>query len=450
MPTGTASAVVGLHWGDEGKGKVCDLLAREHDVVVRYNGGANAGNSVVVQGERFALHLIPTGVLNPGTLLVVGNGVVVDPAKMLEEIAGLEARGVDMSRLFVSDRAHVVLPHHKAEDELREAYLRDRLAGGEPGLHATGSPRIGQIGTTKRGIGPCYADKVQRAMAVRVGDLLRPDVLREKIDASCGYRDILFRELKPEGVPEPKAGEILETALAWGEQLRDRITDTTYLLHERLAAGDRVLFTGANATLLDVDHGTYPFVTSSSCSALGIGAGTGVPTTRLGRVLGVAKAYCTRVGAGPFPTELTDELGDRIRERGREYGTTTGRPRRCGWLDLVATRYAAMLNGATGIALTMLDVLSGIDRLRVCVGYRLPSGEVTERFLPDASELAEVEPVWETLPGWDEDLGGVRTPEELPPAARSYVERIAAFVGVPVELISVGPDRTQTIEGRLG
>jgi adenylosuccinate synthase len=427
--SGTCTAVVGLQWGDEGKGKIVDLLAADHDAVVRYNGGANAGHTVVVAGDRYALHLVPSGILYPGKLAIVGNGVVVDPEKLLEEIEGLEARGVSTDSLLVSSRAHVVAPYHKLEDEVREQIL-------------TGGQKNGAIGTTKRGIGPCYADKAQRATAIRVGDLLRPDALREKLETVCRFKASRLADID--------AGEALDPdALARrlgnaGERLRPRVTDTTYLLHDLLAQDKRLLFEGGNATLLDVDHGTYPFVTSSNCTALGISTGTGVPGRRLDRVVGIMKAYQTRVGAGPMPTELTDAAGERIRERGREYGTTTGRPRRCGWLDLVAARYAVMVNGTTEIALMLFDVLAGFGSIRVCTAYDL-GGERTDRFLPDAVELERIRPVYEDLPGFDQEITDARSIDDLPPAARRYIDFVEAFLGVPITIVSVGPGREQTL-----
>ncbi|MEZ6244109.1 MAG: adenylosuccinate synthase [Phycisphaerales bacterium] len=436
---GVCSAVVGLQWGDEGKGKLVDRMAGEHDAVVRYNGGANAGHSVVVGGERYALHLIPSGILSGHVKAVIGNGVVVDPGVLLHEIEGLRARGVDASNLVVSDRAHVVLQYHKDEDNLREALL---TAGGGSGA----------IGTTKRGIGPAYADKVQRSAGVRVGDLLRPEILREKIERACTYKRAATVEVcrtlgveAPAFDPEP----VYEEAIAYGRRLEPMIDDTVYLLNEMVAQGKRLLFEGANATLLDVDHGTYPYVTSSNASALGIHAGSGVPARALSRVVGVLKAYSTRVGSGPLPTELHDAVSARIRERGREYGTTTGRPRRVGWLDLVAARYAAMINGTTEVALTLLDVLAGLDELRVCVAYEL-DGERTERFTPDGHVLGRVTPVYETLEGFGEEIADCRGVDELPGAARAYVERIEGFVGVPIRTIGVGPERSQTIDTGAG
>ncbi|MEM1165060.1 MAG: adenylosuccinate synthase [Planctomycetota bacterium] len=441
--TKAASAVVGLQWGDEGKGKLIDLLAAEHDAVVRYNGGANAGHSVVIDGQRFALHLVPCGVFHEHSIGVIGNGVVIDPVKLVEELEELRGQGFGVApeRLAISDRAHVVMPYHKAEDALREEVLTSSAAG---------SPKVYDqaIGTTRRGIGPAYSDKANRATAIRMGDLLRPEVLREKLERVCYFKNVLLGSHGPiEGQPhEPlDPASLAERYLAIGDHLRAHIVDTTYLLHDMLHEGRRLLFEGANATLLDVDHGTYPYVTSSNCSSLGIPAGSGVPGRWVGAITGVLKAYSTRVGSGPFPTELADETGDRIRERGREFGTTTGRPRRCGWLDLVAVRYSAMVNGVDELGLTLLDVLSGFDELKVCVAYRLKDGSTTERFLPDASALAGAEPVYEVMTGWDEDITAVRHRADLPGAARQYVELIEAHARVPITTIGVGPDRAQTV-----
>ena len=438
---GRHSAVVGLQWGDEGKGKLVDRLAGRFDAVVRYNGGANAGHSVVVGGVRYALHLVPSGILAPGVLAVVGNGVVVDPERLIEELDGLSARGVDVSSLVLSDRAHVVLPYHKAEDALREELLTAAPVDAASGpKHA-----VSAIGTTRRGIGPAYADKVQRATAIRVGDLLRPDLLRTKLELICSMKNAIFRVLRP-GEPTPfDAGQIAENMIRIGERLRPLVKDTTYLLHDLDRAGKMILFEGANATMLDVDHGTFPYVTSSNASSLGIGPGSGLPPQKVGQIIGVVKAYSTRVGGGPMPTELFDATAHRIRERGRECGTTTGRPRRVGWIDLVALRYAAMVSGATEIGLTLLDVLAGFDELKVCVAYDTPAGR-TDRFLPDGFDLAEATPVYETATGFGEDISDVRAFEDLPEAARRYVELIESFVGVPIRTIGVGPDRAQTIE----
>ncbi len=445
---GRCTAVVGLQWGDEGKGKVVDLIAPRFDAVVRYNGGANAGHSVVVQGERYALHLMPSGILYPGKLAVIGNGVVVDPEVILREVDGLRARGVDTSGLVISDRAHVVMPYHKAEDELRELALA--AYGGNPVTSNGGPGAGGSIGTTKRGIGPCYADKAQRATAVRVGDLIRPELLRQKLVLACGIKNPMLRGLAADaGVEAPQftPDEIIAWATPLAERIREAVRDTTYLLHDLRAAGRPILFEGANATLLDVDHGTYPYVTSSSCTALGIPAGTGVPGSQIAEVIGVVKAYSTRVGNGPLPTELHDDTGETIRQRGREFGTTTGRPRRVGWLDLVAVRYSAMLSGATSLAVTLMDVLSGLPRLRICTKYEVAGGEpaVTDRFIPDGDLLADVRPVYTELPGFTEDITAVRSRADLPGAARAYLDLIEEVVGVPIRLIGVGPARDQVI-----
>lgn len=448
------SAVVGLQWGDEGKGKVVDLIAPGYDAVVRYNGGANAGHSVVVKGERYALHLIPSGILYPGKLAIIGNGVVVDPEVLIKEMDGLAARGVDVSGLTISSHAHVVLPYHKAEDELRENVLSQARAG-------VSGQASQAIGTTKRGIGPAYADKAHRATAVRMCDLLRPDVLRKKVDLACVIKNATVRGLAAAGGAGGAGGamgkefspdEMMTWATPLAARLKDRVKDTTYLLHDMLGAHKRLLFEGANAALLDVDHGTHPFVTSSSTTVLGIPAGTGIPGSRIGEVIGVAKAYSTRVGNGPLITELGSPadregpgaIGHRIRERGREYGTTTGRPRRVGWLDLVAVRYSAMLNGVTSLAVMLLDVLSGLDELRVCTAYTINERE-TDRFPADAEELDRATPVYRTLRGFSEDVTAARTRADLPAGARAYVDLIEQMVGVPVGLISVGPDRVQTI-----
>ncbi len=428
---GTCTAVIGLQWGDEGKGKLVDLLAAEHDAVVRYNGGANAGHSVVIGGERFALHLIPSGILSPGKPAVIGNGVVIDPEALLKEIDGLKSRGVDTSGLVVSSRAHVVLPYHKAEDAMREEMLKPGPDGG-PGA---------EIGTTRRGIGPSYADKVQRASAVRVGDLLRRDVLASRVGLACRLKAPLL-SAGPGGSPDPAT--TVDTALGWGERLRPLVSDTTYLLHDMLRAGRKLLFEGANGTLLDVDHGTYPFVTSSSTGVAGIASGTGVPPSAVGPLVGVMKAYSTRVGGGPFPTELHDATGDRIRQRGREFGTTTGRPRRVGWLDLVAVRYAAMINGATCLAVMLFDVLAGLDELKVCTAYEI-DGERTDRFPPDAHDLSRASPVFKTLEGFSEEITEARRLDDLPSRARRYLEFIEQSVEVPLGSVSIGPDRRQTI-----
>lgn len=429
-PTPRCSAVVGLQWGDEGKGKIIDLITPAFDAVVRYNGGANAGHSVVIEGRRHALHLIPSGVFHAGKKAIIGNGVVIDTEKLLAEIEGLRSKGVDMSGLRISDRAHVVLPWHKAEDETRENQLKLPDAADR------------SIGTTKRGIGPAYSDKAARSTGVRIGDLLREAVLREKVATTWAFKKPMLAAMGYDTKQiEPEA--VVEAGLLAGARLAPMITDTTYELHDLLRSGRSLLFEGANATLLDVDHGTYPFVTSSNCSTLGIPSGTGVPGKYITDVIGVLKAYSTRVGGGPFPTELLNATGDAIREKGREYGTTTGRPRRCGWLDLVAVRYATMLNGTSRLSVMLLDVLAGLPELKVCVAYEI-DGKQTERFTPDAPALARVKPIYETLEGFP-DISGVRDRGDLPVGAQRYLEFIERFTGVPADIVSVGPDRVQTM-----
>ncbi len=422
------ACVFGLGWGDEGKGKVVDLLCPGFDVVVRYNGGANAGHTVCAGGETFKLHLLPTGVLHENAVGVIGPGVVVDPLALIAEIDQLAARGIDVvPRLRVSDRAHVVLAYHKIEDQLSEK------AAGE----------AGKIGTTSRGIGPCYADKMRRTPAVRMADLMDERDLAPRIRALVEAKQAAFR-----AVYGTDGGLAFDAVMSDVQTARSRISgvvcDTTAYLHEAMDSGRSLLFEGANGLLLDVDHGTYPFVTSSSTGPNGIGPGAGVPPTVVRRLIGVCKAYSTRVGSGPFVTELKDAVGDRIRERGKEYGTTTGRPRRCGWFDAVACRYSARIGGATDIALLHLDTLSEFEEIGVCVAYRCEG--ITLRTLPASlSQLEACQPVIEFLPGWSGDLSGVRHFAELPTNAREYIERIEALVGVPVSIAGVGPDRSQTL-----
>ena len=430
------AAVVGLQWGDEGKGKIVDLLTARYDCIVRYNGGANAGHTVQVGSDRYALHLIPSGILSPGKTNVVGNGVVVDPEKLLEEIDGLVRRGVAIGgNLRISDRAHVVMPYHKDQDAALEELLEKRA----------GKSGSGQIVTTRRGIGPAYSDKVRRSTAIRMGDLLYHRLLLSKLETICGLRMAEIEALGG-GVTPLVPTELADRFAAAGERLRPHITDTVYLLHDEMRAGKTVLFEGANACLLDIDHGTFPYVTSSNCSTLGIPAGSGVPGRAIGKVYGIMKAYSTRVGGGPFVTELLDATGERIRQRGREFGTTTGRPRRCGWLDLVAVRYSAMVCGADAIACTLLDVLSCFDELNVCTGYRRADGSVTDRFIPDAERMHGFEPVYETLPGWERELTECLDRDDLPAEARRYLGFVESYTGIPVELVSVGPARSQTFE----
>jgi adenylosuccinate synthase len=420
--------VFGLGWGDEGKGKIVDLLSPAFDVVVRFNGGANAGHTICVGAEKFALHLLPAGVLRDHAIGVIGPGVAVDPTTLLEEIDELTARGFDVSgKLKISDRANLVLAYHKIEDQISE-----RTA-------SSGT----RIGTTSRGIGPCYADKMRRTTAVRFADLLENQSLEERIRRIVGARRAALQAMfGDDGGLDAEAviAELTEARI----RLAPFVCETTEFLYETMEAGRSILFEGANGILLDVDHGTYPFVTSSSTGPHGIGSGAGVPASRVGRLVGVTKAYATRVGAGPFVTELDNEIGDRIRQAGNEYGTTTGRPRRCGWFDAVACRYATRISGATDIALMHLDTLSGFKEIGLSAIYRCDS-ETVQTMPADAARLERMEPVFEMLPGWDENLRSVRRFEDLPATTLSYISRIESLVGVPVTMVGVGPDRSQTL-----
>jgi adenylosuccinate synthase len=426
-----ATCVVGLQWGDEAKGKIVDLLSAGHDFVVRYNGGANAGHTIVWGGRTFKLSLLPTGVLKPTVKSVIGNGVVVYPPRFLEEVDQLAAAGIPVgANLAVSNHAHVIFPYHMEEERLVE----------------TAETR-GAIGTTGRGIGPCYQDKVGRRFGVRVGELLRPDHLRERLRYVVPYKNRLmtaFANGHADGLKTFDPNQLADEYLRYAERMRPFVTDTARLLHDGLQAGKSILFEAAQGSLLDVDHGTYPYVTSSSSLPGGVWTGSGVPARNVGRIIGVVKAYTTRVGRGPFPTELTDETGERIRKVGREYGTVTGRPRRVGWFDAVAVRYTATLAGADEITVMLLDVLSGLPEVKLCTAYR-HDGEPRSHFPSDSFELERCEPVFETLPGWAEDISACRKLADLPAAARRYVDRIGELAGRPVSVVSVGPDRDQTI-----
>jgi adenylosuccinate synthase len=420
------TCVVGLQWGDEAKGKIVDLLTEQHDLVVRYNGGANAGHTVVCNGQTHKLSLLPTGVLHPHLRSVIGNGVVLYPPRFLEEVDGLRAAGIAVGdNLAVSSHAHVIFPYHMEEERLGE--------------HGSGQV----IGTTGRGIGPCYADKVSRVSGVRLGELLYPDHLRDRLRTIVERKNRLLAAFSPEAKPFD-ADALSREYLEYGERMRPFITDTTLLLHQTLAAGQRLLFEAAQGSLLDVDHGTYPYVTSSNSSPAGVWSGSGVPARQLDRVIGVIKAYSTRVGRGPFPTELNDTIGERIRRTGREYGTVTGRPRRCGWFDAVATRYTAALCGADELAVMLLDVLSAVDSVSICTAYEV-DGQRTTDFPSDAFVLERCRPVYETLPAWSTDLSRARRLADLPLNARHYVDRLSELLRLPVSIISVGPDREQTI-----
>jgi adenylosuccinate synthase len=419
------TCVVGLQWGDEAKGKIVDLLAPEHDLVIRYNGGANAGHTVVSGGKTYKFSLLPTGVLHPRVRAVIANGVVVNPVRFLEEVGQLRQAGLAVDNLVVSDHAHLIFPYHIEEERLNEQGTEQA------------------IGTTGRGIGPCYQDKVGRTCGIRVGDLLNPDFLRERLRLVVARKNRLLTALSPEA-RRFDADTLCAEYIGYAEQMRPHIQDTSRLLHGALKSGKSLLFEAAQGSLLDVDHGTYPYVTSSNSSAAGVWSGSGVPARNLDRVLGVLKAYTTRVGRGPFPTELNDGVGERIRRTGREYGTVTGRPRRCGWFDAVAARYAAELSGVDELAIMLLDVLSELEELRICTAYEL-DGQRLESFPSEAFVLERCKPVYETLPPLGQDVSKIRRLADLPTAARRYVDRLSQLVGAPVTMISVGPDREQTI-----
>jgi len=418
--------VIGLQWGDEGKGKVVDILAENSNIVVRYNGGANAGHTVVLENTSFALHLLPSGAVRPGTGCVIANGVVVDPEVLLNEIDTLAAKNISLAnRLFISENAHVVLDYHKREDQLREEALGKN-----------------KIGTTIRGIGPCYADKVGRSFAVRMADLHDLKTLKTKLQTIVEFKNKIFASLYN---AEPmNADAIFEKCKIYADRLLSFVTDTTELLHKSIAEGKSILFEGAQGSLLDIDHGTFPFVTSSNSSALGMPAGCGVPGKLVDKFIGVAKAYTTRVGAGPFPTELDNDIGQYIREKGHEYGTTTGRPRRCGWLDAVALAYSIALNSVDEIAMMHLDTLAGIKELKICRAYNI-NGRQTTFFPANAARLSQAQCLYETVPGWDEDLTNVSSFADLPTNAKKYIALIEKITGKPITIIGVGPKRNQTI-----
>ena len=426
--------VIGAQWGDEGKGKVVDLLAPEVDVVARYQGGANAGHTIAWGGDggrppqQFVLHLIPSGIFHEGVTCVIGNGVVIDPVALMEEIRQVEALGFSVEgRLLISHNAHLIMPYHKRLDEAKER-LRDAEA----------------IGTTGRGIGPAYVDKYART-GIRVVDLLDRDVLRKKLRTAIEENNTILRAVY--GADGLDVEAITEEYVAFDRLIDPYVTDTTVFLNQALADGKRVLAEGAQGSLLDVDHGTYPYVTSSHPTAGGCCTGLGVPPTAVDRVIGIVKAYTTRVGNGPFPTELLDGpggIGERLRAEGHEYGATTGRPRRCGWLDAVALRYTARLNGLTDLAVTKLDVLAGLDEIKVCTAYRV-DGKTTDRFPNDLPTLERAEPVYESFPGFEGDLGAARALGELPADARAYLDAMAALIGVPVSTVSTGPRREETL-----
>ncbi len=404
--------VIGTQWGDEGKGKIVDLFASEAEMVVRFQGGNNAGHTLVVDGEKTVLHLIPSGILHRGVHCVIGNGVVVDPEVLLEEIRVVQEKGRDPERLSISDKAHLILPYHKRIDQLRE------------------EKRGRKIGTTGRGIGPAYEDKVGR-MGIRVGEMIEPDLFRRRLQEVLPEKNLYIEKILDGR--SFRFEEILETYAAYGERLKSYVRDTSSLVGDFVRQKRRVLFEGAQGTSLDVDHGTYPYVTSSNTVAGSACIGTGIGPTMISDVIGVCKAYTTRVGSGPFPTELKDEIGRRLQEGGDEFGATTGRPRRCGWLDLLLLKHAVRTNGLTGLVVTKLDILSGLDPVKVCVGYR------------SNHRQDDGEPVYESMPGWKEALSGIRDLKKLPKNARDYLARIEKEAGVPLILVSVGPSREDNI-----
>ena len=418
--------VVGMQWGDEGKGKVVDYLTRYADVVVRHQGGNNAGHTVVVEGKQTILHLLPSGVLHKGKRCVIGNGTVIDPAVLIEELDAVSAAGYELAgRLFISECAHIIMPYHKLLDKLQEQFRGKK-----------------KLGTTGRGIGPAYADKADR-FGIRLCDLVDAELFKSKLASVLEYKNRLLQQVLGE---EPLAYEpICKQYLGYAERLRPFAADAVTVVHEALAANQQVVCEGAQGSMLDIDHGTYPYVTSSTTLAAGACSGIGLGPKDVQGVIGIVKAYTTRVGEGPFPTELHDDTGERLRDKGHEYGATTGRPRRCGWLDTVLLRRAARVNGATHLVLTKPDVLGAMDPIRICTEYRI-DGRSTTTFPARVSLLERVQPVYEEVPGWQEDISSCTSWDELPENARSYFKRIEELVGVPVAIVSVGPGREQTIE----
>ena len=420
--------VIGLQWGDEAKGKLVDILTEGKDLVVRYQGGANAGHTVVIGDDVYKLHHIPSGILNEGVLNLITAGVVINPPTIIEEIESLEARGIDVAaRMKISGRAHVVMPWHVLEDK-----MWNRLVSGED-----------NIGTTLRGIGPCYADKISRSFAIRIGDMLQDD-FADRVRKIVEVKKRVLTAAGDEDTGSLDAEAIVAEYTKFAKALRPLVTDTNRILLDAIDEDKEILFEGAQGSLLDIDHGTFPFVTSSNSSGLGISTGSGVPGNWLTDVVGVMKTYATRVGGGPFPTEQDNEQGQHIRDEGNEYGTTTGRPRRCGWFDAVAARYTARLGGVTSVAITMLDVLSKLPEIQVCVAYEL-DGQRIDYFPAHVNDLRRLKPIYEALPGWEQDVTGARSLDDLPVAAIEYVKSIESMVGRRVEFISVGPDRAQTI-----
>ena len=419
----TSVVVVGTQWGDEGKGKITDFLSQDAEVIARYQGGDNAGHTIVIDGNKFKLHLIPSGIFFPEKISVIGNGVVVNPKSLVKEFEYLHAEGVSTDSLRVSDRAHVILPYHIKLDQLQEAAKGDN-----------------KIGTTNKGIGPAYMDKAAR-VGIRIADLLDREVFAERLKTNLAEKNRLFTKMY--GSEGLSFDDIFEEYYAYGQQIKQYVTDTSVILNDALDAGKRVLFEGAQGVMLDIDQGTYPFVTSSNPVAGGVTIGSGVGPSKINKVVGVCKAYTSRVGDGPFPTELSDEVGERIREVGHEYGTTTGRPRRVGWFDSVVMRHSRRVSGITNLSLNCIDVLSGLDTVKICVAYDL-DGKRIDYYPASLEQLKRCKPIYEELPGWEEDITGCRSLDELPENARNYVRRVGELVGVRISTFSVGPDREQT------
>jgi len=419
-----AVIVLGAQWGDEGKGKATDLLGSSVDYVVKFNGGNNAGHTIVIDGEKFALHLLPSGILSENCVPVIGNGVVIDLAVLFAEIEALQARGRSAEKLLVSANAHVIPPYNTTIDKVTERFAGSR-----------------RIGTTGRGIGPTYADKMNR-VGIRVQDLFDEQILREKVTSALNLKNQVLAKIYNRRALEVEA--VLDELLSYADRLRPMVADTALLLHQALTEGKTVLLEAGQATMLDVDHGNYPYVTSSSATAGGACTGSGIPPTRIDRVIAIVKAYATRVGEGPFPTELVDAKGDELRKAGAEFGTTTGRPRRTGWFDAPVARYAARINGVTDFVLTKLDVLTGLGEVPLCVAYEIDGRRVDDMPMTQA-EFARAVPIYETFPGWDEDISKARTLAELPANCRAYVEAIESMIGARISVIGVGPDRSESI-----
>ncbi|MGE5329931.1 MAG: adenylosuccinate synthase [Deltaproteobacteria bacterium] len=416
--------IIGAQWGDEGKGKIVDILAAKADAVVRFSGGSNAGHTLVVNGQKYALHLIPSGILYPNKKCILGNGVVIDPASILEEMDNLTSRGINIDNLLISDRAHLVFPYHKVIDNLQESFRGEN-----------------DIGTTKKGIGPAYADKTERC-GIRICDLLNPTLFAEKVKANVAFKNILIEKVY--GGTPLNAEEIISEYLEYGKRLKPYVTDTTKILFEMIKDNKNIVFEGAQSSLLDLDFGTYPYVTSSHPAAGGVCIGAGIGPTMIDECFGVVKAYTTRVGKGPFPTELLDEIGNRIRERGQEYGTTTGRPRRCGWFDSVLVKFSVRVNSLAGIVVNRADTLGSFDKVKLCTAYE-KDGKLITDFPASLEDLAQMKPIYEEFDGWDENLSGCKTFADLPEPLQRYLKRIEELCETKVVMVGIGPGRDDII-----